>query len=388
MKRFISAMICLVLVFCTVFIVIPVEVSAGPNDTLGLMNNWDYYIKNVSTGRYLTADGSTPTSGLNVLNLAFTGAANQKWGIVQNSDGSYSLRSAMGVYKYALDVTGTNVDFWLYGGFSNDQHFDLTRYTNGTHLIKNISRGTNGYVHVSGTDVITNSSTYSTAWWSFELVTRGDASLYDFNITAGSNTQNTTGVEPTFTSFTNAGGYNKRIRKNDSVDWAFNSLRTDQISVFYGHATAGYFPFFNPSTGIESDRITGKRPPPPSTAIVWPINELPVNQLANLRCVLFVGCKTGLTDPILGNLVNEAYNKGAHFALGFKTTVHFVDGYCWVPSFLAKAATGEKINECIYQACKDSPPRDYWLNGVHVVTPGLFLADLYYTGDEYARLKH
>ena len=85
------------------------------------------------------------------------------------------------------------------------------------------------------------------------------------------------------------------------------------------------------------------------------INELPNNHLVNARCVLYLACRSGKSyTSSYGtyNLIDETFNKGAHFVLGAteKITEAHVDP--WMEEFFASAKRGNSIEQCIEDADK------------------------------------
>ena len=104
-----------------------VEVNADANDLVGLENGKIYYIKNVASGGYLTALGTTNLSNVSSLSQGYN--SNQQWKVVRTSDGTYSfLPQHIALQNMALDVTGTNVDIYSYSGTAASYHkFKLAR---------------------------------------------------------------------------------------------------------------------------------------------------------------------------------------------------------------------------------------------------------------------
>lgn len=91
--------------------------------------------------------------------------------------------------------------------------------------------------------------------------------------------------------------------------------------------------------------------------------------LAKARCVLYIGCSTGV-DYMGFNLVTNTFNKGAHFALGTTQTLKTSANDKWTKKFFEKAETGATIRQCLDHA-------NYYQN----------IGLLYYEGDVYAKLK-
>lgn len=120
-----------------------------------------YYIKNVSTGKYLTVDGNKDANATNVSVAALTGAPGQLWTLSSSTDG-YKITPGCSTTKtlnpYADTIkSGTNVN--IYAGSGETQEWLLNNYS-GYVYIQNC-QNTNCALNVSGTNV--NVSTFSYA---------------------------------------------------------------------------------------------------------------------------------------------------------------------------------------------------------------------------------
>ena len=108
-------------------------------------------------------------------------------------------------------------------------------------------------------------------------------------------------------------------------------------------------------------------------------NALAPNQLAQERCILYMACSTGLpymtswVPPIIYNLVDDTYQKGAHFVLGTTYDIPNTPAIVWEKAFHTRAGSGYKIIDCISYA--SNQPNS------------LPLSAFYYLGDEKATLK-
>ena len=94
--------------------------------SVNLVSGAVYYIKNKYSGKYLNVNFGTDANGTNVNQWAYDGSTEQKWKIVQNSDGTwkiYAMCSSNGNNR-VLDAlrtggsasgsiaAGNNVDIW------------------------------------------------------------------------------------------------------------------------------------------------------------------------------------------------------------------------------------------------------------------------------------
>ena len=77
------------------------------------------------------------------------------------------------------------------------------------------------------------------------------------------------------------------------------------------------------------------------------------NSLAGLRCVLYLGCYTGLDIESGGkvyNLMQETFNKGAHFVLATNTEIKTGDSNPFLRNFMKFISEGCTIEDAIDKA--------------------------------------
>ena len=356
---------------------------AGVNDCIGLEDGAVYYIKNLATNQYLDVEWGYTANLSNVGNHGFGGTANQQWKLERVSGWTYRL-IPMHAQDMRLDVTGTNVDIYTYSSAASCLQFTISVYSGQYVMAQGTSASfVTNLVSVadSGNNVCIRSFSSpepdSRARWSFEKVQKEDFDFYSFNYSStdplypGINTSVTgesvralmSGIYP-FYNFTNMGAAS-----------AYSFMQSDGIWVFEGHglkSPAGIpmatVKFFD-SSGGSNGHITA------STAIIngasdRAIGSLSANALAKERCIIYMGCSTGISYGS-SNLVDTTFAKGAHFVLGTKSDISVGAADLWLKGFFDKAKDGGTIEECIIYA-----NGKYNLNGV-----------LYYQGDNNAKLK-
>lgn len=302
--------------------------SAESSDTLGIENYTYYYIKNLSTGRYLDVQGGpNEVNGNNVGNYNFNGNSNQKWLAVRNPNGSYSFKTSYN-NNYALDVYGDNVDIWWYGSYPDDQSFFLERNNTysygGTYFMRN--QGTSQYVTASGYDVVISYSNATTALWSFEKVSKGDADIYNFS-------EFVIGVSETwYRGKMNTMGYTPYYFINHPRNTAFSYLQFDSMWFHTGHGAPG-------SVGFTDGDITASN-----------INALTNNELAGLRCFITLGCSSGATNSSGQNIIKSVYDKGGQFALGFTHKQWTPVAETWLIRFIDYSSNGNTVRASLQYA--------------------------------------
>lgn len=375
LKRF-SVIATLCLAFVLIMICVT-HVKASTSDVKGIDSGKEYYIKNTYNGKYLEVYNGTDVNGTAVVANTFTGSNAQKWRVEKKSDGYYRIYAVVSSSNRVLDRNASNVDIWTYDSGMACQKFTLVRDTStsyyaGTYQIKNSgdylcwnSTGSNVWFSSSGSG--------AGALWSFEPVVKGSAEIYTFYYPDGSGYYNSRGAAGTFTSVCGNLGYSANERLNQTAIYAANHLKEDSIWVFRGHGvTVNETPLatvvFKNSSGNDNGHITANSSIFNGSQDVA-IDSMTANVLANARCVLYVGCSTGVSYNGY-NLVDSTFNKGAHFALGTCQDILTVDGTNWTIKFFEKANTGANIRQCYEYA-------SYYQN----------IGALYSRGDTFATLK-
>lgn len=131
-----------------------------------------YYIKNVSTGKYLTVDGNKDANATNVSVAALTGATGQVWTISNGTDGykltpTCSSTRTLNVYADTVK-TGTNVN--IYAGSGESQEWLINIFDGFVFL--NNAQNTNCVLNANGTNVnVTTYSNATTQQWILEPAT-------------------------------------------------------------------------------------------------------------------------------------------------------------------------------------------------------------------------
>ena len=381
-KKVVLMLLCIAF-FLSVFSVFSVSVSAASNDVVGIDSGTTYYIKNLYDGKYLDVYNGNDSNGANVWTYQFNATAAQKWRVVRNSDGTYTFFAVVSSNNRVLDVTNSNVDIWTHYSSWTCQKFTLIRDTTlaygGTYQIKNgsdfvISDIANDTVKLHSFGGGTNSL------WSFEPATKGDADIYTSYYQDGDflwifpTYFDTRGAASTFIETCSNMGYNTFHFTNKPAITAYNYMKNDSIWVFRGHGISYVGDIPAATIGFYTDDGTYNGYITASTAIFngtqdAAISALPSNALAKARCVLYIGCSTGV-DYMGFNLVTNTFNKGAHFALGTTQTLKTSANDKWTKKFFEKAETGATIRQCLDHA-------NYYQN----------IGLLYYEGDVYAKLK-
>lgn len=153
----------------------PAPSTAAPTKApvKGITDGW-YYIKSVGAQKYLQVTQNTGANGQNVEIGTGTGVAGQKWNVVNNSDGTITLTTALG--NYMIDVANGSdsncANIQLYSAYGGDaQRFYLNEVSTGVYTIA--TKASNGTKYL---DVANRS-------------TADGANVQQYNLTGGTNQQ-------------------------------------------------------------------------------------------------------------------------------------------------------------------------------------------------------
>ena len=224
------------------------------------------------------------------------------------------------------------------------------------------------------------SETISTAsMWSIMAVEKRDADIYSFNYSyvdsdGKTKTYNSSANNTYFTSVMMNKEYNSYAFNNTSASSAYTYLcGYDDVFVFRGHGAPGLIGFRN-SAGEFNGRIAADSAVSGHSANRY-ISSCEENELSSLKCVLYLGCNTGVNKVVSGytyNLVTSTYNKGAHFVLGTTETVVVSASNNFLKGFVSGVSSDKRILECIQEGIEtagiDSTGRTY---------PIIYVGDIY-----------
>lgn len=192
--------------------------------------------------------------------------------------------------------------------------------------------------------------------------------------------------------FESAFGYSSNATVNGTATNAFNALRRNhqQVFIFRGHGEAGVIGFFEegnvPTGALLVDRairnvyVTGDDQ--------RFLSDLGNNALADLRCVLYLGCNTGgdiTRNGTTYNSVDVTFEKGAHFVLGTTASINNSQGNSWLEFFLNHINNGESVGEALDNANDEFG--DFTImsdDGEIIIIQGL---PIYFIGDDHQLLN-
>lgn len=150
----------------------------------GKIADGQYYIKNVNAQKYLQVAGNTGADAQNVELGTGTGIAGQKWNITNNSDGTVTMKSALGNFSLdvanAADEDGANVQ--IYTSWDGDAQKFIIKETSTNGIYQIATKASNGTKNLDGSNYGTEDGTNIQQWstttntnqqWIFEKVGGG-----------------------------------------------------------------------------------------------------------------------------------------------------------------------------------------------------------------------
>lgn len=329
-------------------------------DSIGIKDNTAYYVMNYISKRYLSLEHASDADFTNVNTRERSTSSLSQWKTEKQSNGTFQLVSVYSSTGKVLDFSGSN-SVSIYTDLGLDyQKFAVYRINSGTYSGLYYIRHGNYYVaQDSDYNVYMTLSPSGNAVWSFMAVDTGYAGLFCHNYTYTNNgvteTFDTSGNEALFKSSFNALGYSSNSYINPSPRTAYTFLKQNDVFVFIGHGGRGMISFRDEgdvSTGVIAvNRLVAYR------YIVGTdhnyVESLDHNELADERCVIYLGCNTGKDITLSGvtyNLVDATFEKGAHFVLGATEKITDIQADNWLRYFLNAISEGNSISQAINDA--------------------------------------
>ena len=174
---------------------------------------------------------------------------------------------------------------------------------------------------------------------------------------------------------------------NESAGFAYQRLSSLDMFFYTGHGNAGRLSFQNQQQ--EHNGYISVYSNYSSNYSVFYINDLPNNSLSNMRCAFLIGCLTGEENGEY-NLVDEFYNKGAHFVLGSKELLAPSAGNDFIRAYNSKVLYSDSVDDLlnrINEMCTFTLIEDYDGDGY---SDGFKYSDVfpsYVVGDVYQTIN-
>ncbi|MBQ2308466.1 MAG: hypothetical protein II373_02705, partial [Clostridia bacterium] len=148
-------------------------------------------------------------------------------------------------------------------------------------------------------------------------------------------------------------GYFSWSDNKSSASVAYSCMTgRDDIFVYAGHGNSGMIAFYD-SKGNLTGSISVNSKVTSGTDNKY-ISSIQDNGLNHARIVIYLGCNTGSTY-VWGslsqyNLVDDTFDKGAHYVLGVEIIVYTIHTNSWLDYFLENLATGCSVEDSVFYA--------------------------------------
>lgn len=342
-------------------------------DSLGLADFQCYYIMNYATERFLVADYiSDDNMQLKTETKHDATMFYNKWWLgYENSASIFKIVSMPEQDPFMfICVDGTFVHLsTYYPTIDLNSHFSIIRINDGEQEGLYLVKYGDCYLTSSSSGVYLSDTVSIFSYWSFMKSTDNTASIVTFNHTENDGGLfNTTAFNSDFLMYTSVWNCSPRnAYVNISPSEAFNVLKDSEIFVFVGHGEPGVI-HFQTDNGVSVGAILADNNIfVISGSDVCNMGDLSHNALANSKCVLFISCHSGVDSGLGYNLVDVAFQKGAHFALGTTCAVGLDDGLEFLSGFMDYSNTGSDVQRCIEEGIRtagrnvnDYPQSDGW----------------------------
>ena len=322
---------------------------------VGIENGRDYYIMNYSSKRLMGLETAANANFTNVHTGARTENSRYQWKTDMYSDGTFKFVSVYSSTNRCLDVTDGNVDIYT---DNNGPYlkFTIERVTSGDYAGYYLIKHDSQYVAQESNYNVCVTDTLSPAcYWSFMAVQKGYAEFFclEYSIEGENEPFQTSRNYSYFRNVFNNSGYFSWSYIGNTPTAAYNCMTSrDEIFVYAGHGSNGMIAFID-TQGVVKGSIS-------VNSWVYTgddrkyISSIQDNGLNHARMVIYLGCNTGApyvrSSLSEYNLVDDTFDKGAHFVLGVTKIIcnnHMND---WLKYFLDELATGANIENSILEA--------------------------------------
>jgi|GEM_PF-3466147 len=318
--------------------------------SVGIQNNNEYYIMNVATDTYLSLARESYEDGTDVItapvknDVAF-------WRVIKKPDSRVQLISDYSNTEKVLSVGDSGVNIFTNTNESN-QYFTIERINDGSGLYY-IRYGSLFLTQDVNNSICFTVTVSDSVKWSFMDIDKESVQLYNFryyNENLNPQVFSTIATEEEFVAGFEDAGYQTEVHFNGTSGNSYSNLQSGStdIFVFFGHGNNSRI-VFTDDDGDTTGRIAVGTLEGYGN---YYIDDLPNNSLKHLRCVFYLGCKTGNNlDNTELNLVDETYNKGAHFVLGLTRSVLASSVDEWIKYFLISFQNSDNN---LYQILEDA----------------------------------
>ena len=322
------------------------------SSTHGLAIGQEYYIMSESAKKLLAVNTSATVLEETVVTSSLGSSTKKQWYVLETNGNFYLTSkyynngSGLAIYgSYpcrmpSAETNGTMCQFNIrrvsYVGNATEQ---------GRYTIMNGSK----YLACDSNGNLSTTETYSSdCLWSLMRTEKIGTALYSFNYTGGNNPINSSVNNQLFSNVMSTLGYTYLASVNDSAGNAYSVLPNKDIFIYAGHGDKGKIVFYS-NQGTANGCIKASVDVGGGGTTSYVINTTAID-LSSSRCILYIGCHTGTNHSSGVNLVNETYQRGAHFVLGATRTIYGEGANGFIRFFLESVQAGASIERAISNA--------------------------------------
>ena len=323
----------------------------------GIKNGAEYYIMNIAEA--FISLGAASDNSQTVVNVNSDSSIFSRWRVEIQSNETYQLINTYSPTGKCLTTLNDSLCIDTDTATAS-QKFNIERIESevgcGLYFIKQngkyLTQDYEGNLYFSSEVTL-----YS--YWSFMAVEKRYGEMFCFKYTytdeEGDEAEydSTAQAEYFVDTMDDLGYFGWKYENYNSVS-GYACLKDDDVFVYRGHGGNGRIAFC--STGnVTVGRIVAHSNMGFSNPSPYYINHLPHNALSLSRCIIYLGCSTGKdyeipNSTVTYNLLDETFNKGAHFVLGTTETIYTSDADDWLEYFLDYINIGCNIYEAIDNA--------------------------------------
>lgn len=324
-----------------------IEITVHGNP-IGLEHGETYYISNFYYGKFLSTAVFAEYANMIIVGMNKNSLSFSQWELDYQTDGTIQIINNFSPSNQCMTVNGTQICS-TYDNEAPNQKFIIERITTGLYYGYYFIRYQDKYVAIdSANNIVLMTIPAIEAYWSFSPVEKGFADLYSQNFPGTNTSVNNTSFVSTF----NNAEYSAFAYTSATASAAYERMNNyDDVFVIIAHAAPGMMALYSTSAQYlgsicSSSAVQELYQCNPSSNIL----DLPDNALSNLRVVLYIGCQTGVDvsiDNTTYNLVDDTFNKGAHFVLGTTEDVYISDANVFLHYFISHINAGHTVGDSV-----------------------------------------
>ncbi len=327
------------------------EVTLNKNFSLniitdfGIKDNSIYSIKNANSGRYISLQEISDANSVNVSTRTNSTNLYSQWKVEKQNGLEYQLITRYGSASRVLNVSGTNINIYADTN-SPSQTFKIQRIQSGSLCgLYYIRYGEYYVTENSANNVCLTLTPTNASAWSFSKVTKGNVEKFGF-VYSYTESGKTIPYDSTIhnSKFINEFyflGYSPYVHINDTPQNFKNRLPNSEVLIFASHGFPGIMGFYDENCNnspIGAFMVSGvlsfsyNLNLPAEAQVISKTFEN--NSLASARCIVLLGCQTGVTHSGHYNLADSLFQKGAHFVVGSTETIRVSSANTFEDSFI------------------------------------------------------